>query len=207
MTQLLTTTQETCKIWVDGVGCYLVCFADVIEIGNAKPQEEQNNRISIVSDLASQQAAIHYRDESYWLQPIHNTTVDGTNVSGVTNLCHGQLLTLGDDVQVRYSLPSSLSHTAVLDLESPHRFANGVDGVILFRKTCLLGDGAQKHIRCRDWSTDVVLFTRGDYLFCKAMQGEISVDGESFGREVQVINKKHLAGIDWSMSIETARID
>ncbi|MDB4439690.1 hypothetical protein N9153_02070 [Planctomicrobium sp.] len=204
---MISTSQASCKIWVDGVGCYLVCFGDDVQIGNARPDVQKGSHIAIVSDLASQQAAINFRDESYWMQSIQQTSIDGVKVSGVTNLCHGQLLTMGEDVQLRFLIPSSLSQSAVLQLESPHRFANGVDGVILFRKTCLLGDGTQKHITCRDWSADVVLFTRGDYLFCKTMQGEISVDGETFGREIQVMSKKHLQGNDWSMSIETEEIN
>lgn len=203
MSNLLSTAQKSCKIWVDGVGCYLVCFGDVVQIGNARPDIQKSSHIAIVSDLASKHATIQYRDESYWCQPIQESSIDGIKASVVTNLCHGQELSLGEDVRLRFSIPSSLSQTAILRLESSHRFANGIDGVVLFRKTCLLGDGTQKHITCQDWSTDVVLFARGDYIFCKAMQGEISIDGESFGREVQVMSKKHLQGNDWSMSIET----
>ena len=61
---MISTSQASCKIWVDGVGCYLVCFGDDVQIGNARPDVQKGSHIAIVSDLASQQAAINFRDEN-----------------------------------------------------------------------------------------------------------------------------------------------
>lgn len=199
---LLPEKQTACKLWIDGVGCYLIHFGNELTIGNALVNSGSSLKLAIMADLHSQHATIHYRNETYRLRQHGQCVVNGQPVREEQILQNGNQIRLGSDVDVRLNLPSPLSQSASLCLESSHRFADGLDGAILFQQNCLLGPGTQKHIPCRDWASDIVIFTRKDILFCKAMQGEITVDGEQAGREVQLRDNAHLQGEDWSFRVE-----
>ncbi len=183
----------------------MLCLEKRITIGNPIPVADVT-KISVVADLRTEHATIEFDDSSYWLTenksvtPVEDETFDRRSLSHGTMLALG--LTLENEVQIRFEQPSSLSLTSTLQIESGHRFADGVDGVVLFRKTCLLGAGKQKHIQCRDWSEDVVFFERDSQLFCKSTKSPITLDGVPSDRIVKVHNGAHLAGEDWSMRIE-----
>lgn len=192
------------KLWVDGVGCYLLCLDKMLILGNANPANHIQNRVGIVADLTTEHVALDYEDGCDWITPRHETTLDGVQINIRTRLCHGAIIGLGESVQLRYSVASPLSNSATINLESGHRFTKGIDGIVLFRQTCLLGAGLQKHIHCRDWAHDVVLFSKNELLFCKTVVGEIVVDREPRGRVVQVASGQHLQGDDWSIRIEAS---
>ncbi len=197
----LTEPVSACKLWIDGVGCWWVCFEDRVTIGNPIPVSG-STKISVVADLGTKHATVNFEDASYWISGETNVSLDGGEVHAKQSMCHGTVLTLGSDVQLRFEQSSSLSLTSTLAIESGHRFADGVDGVVLFQKTCLLGTGKQKHICCGDWSEDVILFERDKQLFCKTAKGKITLDGIPHDRIVKVHDGARLEGGDWSMRVE-----
>ncbi len=208
----LTHPVPACQLWIDGVGCYLICFERRVSIGNSIPipttaTQPEQLKISIVSDLRTIQADIDFQKSHYWMEPFFHTAVDEQLITRRHRLCHGVRIDLGDsdwedDVQLRFTTPSPLSQTSILQIESGHRLTQGVDGVVLFQKTCLLGAGEQKHIRCDDWTEDIILFERENQLFCKTQSSEIQVDGQTCGQVVKVHDGAHLQGEDWSMRFE-----
>ncbi len=208
----LTHPVSACQLWIDGVGCYLIIFESDVAIGNSIPYstteaQPKRPRISITSDLTTVHADIEYQESHFWMTPYSRTDVDDERIMASHRLCHGARIQLGDSafedaVQLRFTTPSPLSQSSILQIESGHRHAQGVDGVVLFQKTCLLGAGEQKHIRCDDWAEDVILFERENQLFCKTQSIEINVDGQACGQVVKVHDGAHLQGDDWSMRFE-----
>jgi hypothetical protein len=90
-------------------------------------------------------------------------------------LNHGSTLSLGNNVQLKFRLPSPLSRTAQLELASAHGLARSVDGIVLMDETCLLGPTSENHIKCSSWTDSVLLYRRGDELWCRSRQ-EIAID-------------------------------
>ncbi|QDT32742.1 hypothetical protein Mal48_19890 [Thalassoglobus polymorphus] len=183
----------------------MLCLEDRITIGNPIPVAGAP-KISVVADLRTEHATIEFNDSSYWLTDDKSVAFEGDENSGRRSLSHGTMISVGqsleNEVQIRFEQPSSLSLTSTLQIESGHRFADGVDGVVLFRKTCLLGAGKQKHIQCGGWSEDVIFFERDSQLFCKSTESLITLDGVPSERIVKIHNGAHLAGEDWSMRVE-----
>lgn len=191
------------KLWIDGVGCYVLCCEETFTIGNAMPQGATSFKLGIVANLANEQIQIDHTDGSDWITPRHATHIDDTEVHERTCLRHGAQVRLGDDVRLRYTVPSSLSGSAVFSIESGHRFDGGVDGVILLRKICLLGGGTQQHIRCDDWKEQVIIFERESELYCKSTGGELIVDDVPVGQISKLSAGSHFQGEDWSMTFES----
>lgn len=193
---------SACQLWVDGVGCAMLFFENELNIGHANRSRIDSSGIGIVADLAAEHASIEYRDGGYWVRPRRETVVNGNSIEQQITLPRFAQLTLGRDVQMDFRIPSVLSQSAVLSLTSGHRFESGIDQVILFEQTCLLGQGDQVHISCAGWEANVVIFERQQNLYCKATAGEMWVDGTAVGSVFQVSDGAHFQGEDWSMRFE-----
>jgi hypothetical protein len=70
-------------------------------------------------------------------------------------------------VKLLFRQPTRLSLTATLQLLSSHRFANGVNGIILLEQACLLGAGESHHVQCPEWNDELVLFRQRGEFFCQ----------------------------------------
>ena len=53
-----------------------------------------------------------------------------------------------------------------------------VDAVVLMSESCILGPQSHSHVRCREWTADLVLFRRGDELMCRT-QSPVEIDGQT----------------------------
>lgn len=163
-------------MWIDAVGGYLVCPQASVTIGQAVP----GNRVEIPvqGDLSTFHATILRMGETYVLSPHAKTRIANRVVEGAVPLHDGDEILFNQRVQFRFRQPHPLSHTARLELLSPHRMQPAVDGVILLAESCVLGPNPSSHIVCRPWTSEVIVARTGDGLRCKA-PGEFWIDGKA----------------------------
>ena len=204
MSNSFSQFESALKLWIDGVGCWLVCWEDKISIGNQIPLDLRF-KIGITADLRTEHVLIKRRENSYEIQTNQALAVDGVPVDSMHHLCHGEIIELGEDVRIRFRVPSPLSSSAVISMESAHRIVGGVDGVVLMDQTCLMGSGRQCHISCPMWSDDVVLFRRGEQFSCKSVAGNIEKNGVAAGSVTEFVPGDHLTGNDWSFRAEEVK--
>lgn len=186
-------------LWVDAVGGYLVCQGPEVSLGQPVPGYYVD--VPILGDLSRLHAKIRRDGEGYLLEPIRQTRLNGRLLTQVTPLADGNLIELGSGVRLVFRRPHPLSTTARLDIASRHRTQPAVDGVILMGDTCVLGPGANSHVRCPDWTEEVVLAGRGEQLVCRA-PGRFTIDGTDVEQRGPLKPTSHVAGGDFSLSLE-----
>jgi len=160
---------EKLVIWIDRVGAFLLCLKDEITIGGPAADGALAD-VSLLANLSRRHATLARSGERYVLvahAPVH---VAGRAVHDRVDLSDGYELALGSNVRLKFRLPSVMSGTARLEFLSDHRPARAADGVILMDQTCLIGPGADNHIRCPGWPQAVLLFRREGRLWCKARE-------------------------------------
>jgi hypothetical protein len=188
-------------LWVDEVGGFLVCAADQMVLGQPAPAGEVD--IPIRGDLSRRHAVIHRDGEGYLIEPVRSVAVNGKPITRVTTLHDGNLVKLGDSVELRFRRPHPLSQTARLDYVSFHRTQPATDGIVLLADSCILGPSAACHIVCPRWSNEVVVYRQGDKLACRAPSG-LKIDGIEHKQRGALSDRSQVAGSDWSFSIEPA---
>jgi hypothetical protein len=188
-------------LWVDAVGGYLVSTADEVVIGQPAPGEEID--IPIRGDLSRRHAVIHRDGEGYLLEPVREVQINGRRQERTTSLHDGDLLTLGDSVQIRFRRPHPLSQTARLEFLSYHRTQPATDGVLLMAESCILGPKAASHIVCPDWPHDVVLYRQGQGIGCRSPKA-FRIDGVEQQGRGELGERSQVAGQDFSFSVEPA---
>jgi hypothetical protein len=188
-------------LWVDGVGGYLVCQGDTISLG--QPVQGSYVDVPVLADISRLHATIRRDGESYLIEPLRKTRVDGRVIEKPTLLVDGSEIELGDGVRLRFRVPNPLSRTARLDFVTRHRTLPTTDGVLLLAESCILGPSSAAHIVCRDWSREVVLFPQGDKLYCRAA-GRYLVDGAECEANAQITRSSQIVGEDFSLSLEKA---
>jgi hypothetical protein len=186
-------------LWVDGVGGYLVCQGDEVSLG--QPVQGSYVDVPILGDISRLHAKIRRDGESYLLEPCRETRVGGRAAEHVTLLNDGSEIELGDGVRMRFRLPNPLSRTARLDFISRHRTLPTTDGVLLMAESCILGPGSGSHIVCRDWPGEVVLFSQGGTLHCRAA-GRFHVDGVEVESRAPITRHSQIVGEEFSLSVE-----
>ena len=190
-------------LWVDGVGGYLVCLSDEIELGQADPHNAIH--IPLQADVSRRHARICRRGEGYVVEPQQRTAINGQLISETTLLTDGDELLLGEGgVQLRFRQPHALSASARIELVSRHRTRPAVDAIILMAESCVLGPNLQNHVVCRDWENDVVLYRRNNALYCRAMDS-IEIDGRLCDGRGPVSFQSRVSGDDFSMSLEEVK--
>ncbi|MEW4490008.1 hypothetical protein AB1L42_18135 [Thalassoglobus sp. JC818] len=214
--ELMQNVRPAVRLWIDGVGCWLISRSQHLTVGSMQPvrpvaldsgESQSSEHVGIFADLRSKHASFSREDGSFILEPRGNVRVGNIDQVSAVPLSNETTIQLGDEVLMKYCLPSPLSGSARLTLESGHRFASSLDGIILLEKTCLLGAGSQSHIVCKNWQRDIVIFERGSSLFCKVSARESSVaDSSGGGRETPQVVECHpgeiLSGEDWSFHVE-----
>ncbi len=186
-------------LWVDGVGGYLVCRGETITLGQPVPGSYVD--VPVLGDISRLHATIRRDGESYLINPMRRTQVGGQTIDRTTLLSDRSDIELGDGVRLRMRLPNPLSRTARLDFISRHRTQPTTDGVLLMAESCILGPASTAHIVCRDWSQQVVLFSQGETLFCRAA-GKFQVDGVEVEGTAPITLGSQIEGEDFSFSLE-----
>ncbi len=141
------------------------------------------------------------RGDGYVIEPVQATRVNGQIVHDTTLLTDGDEIEFGDAVRLRFRQPHALSASARLDFLSRHRTLPSADGVLLMAESCVMGPKWQNHVVCTDWQGDVVLYRRDDELYCRAMDS-IEIDGQLCDGRGRISPNSHVAGSDFSMSLE-----
>jgi hypothetical protein len=162
--------------WIDAVGGFLICLGDEIVLGQPSPDGAVD--VPILGDVSRRHAIIRRDREAYVLSPLHRTIVDDAPITEPTVLRDKSIIKLGDAVQLRFRKPHALSATAVLEIVSHHRTEPAVDGIVLMSESCILGPNAHSHVQCLDWTSDLVLFRRGEELMCRT-HSPIEIDGQT----------------------------
>ena len=169
------------KLWVDGVGGYLVCLGATVTFGGPGGSAD----VSLMAGLPRKQATFVRSGESYLLDAHGPTRVSGRSVEGLTHLANNYSVEFGDQLTLRFRQPTVVSATAVLEPtdgafllapESGRMTTQSLDGVVLMDGALLLGPGWDKHIVCDDWEETLLLFRRGGELLCKS-PAPLHVDG------------------------------
>ena len=170
-------------LWIDGVGCWLVCTKDRLTIGgpSTTSSSEGSADLKLLADLSRVHAAIERSGESYWLSATSGASVDGTSVTDRALLRDQSQIALGTGgaVQFRFRQPNPLSLSGRVEFVSGHRPARRIDGIILMEQTCLIGPTDDCHIVCPDWEQTVILFRRDCKLWCKAARNEVAPSGDA----------------------------
>jgi hypothetical protein len=182
-------------LWIDGVGCWLVCTKDRLTIGgpSATSSRDDGADLKLLADLSRVHAAIERSGESYWLSGASAASVDGASVTERAVLRDQSQIALGPAgaVQLRFRQPNPLSLSARIEFVSGHRPVRRVDGIVMMEQSCLIGPGDDCHIVCPDWEQTVILFRRDGKLWCKAARDQ---SAQSAAAQQLFVNGCEVAG-------------
>ncbi|MFG0334767.1 MAG: hypothetical protein ACF8TS_15540 [Maioricimonas sp. JB049] len=162
------------RLWVDGVGTWMVLTGQEFVIGAAGPGRDDQD-VSLMAGISRKHLTVIRSGESWLIDAVGRTSLDGRAVDGMASLREGSRIELHPGVQLQFQQPNPLSGTAVLGFLSGHRPPQRVDGIVLVEQVCLLGPADDHHIRCPFASSWAALFQRGSTLWCKSRKG-VSVD-------------------------------
>lgn len=166
---------EQFVLWIDQVGAYLVLTTDEVTIGGP-PAEGPSSKIAMLANLSRKHATFVRGEERYLLKAHAPVCVGGRPVHESADLADGCEITLGQSVRLRFRQPNVMSGSARVEFLSDHRPARPVDGIVFMHETCLLGPGAENHIRCPHWTQPVLLFKHQGEIRCKARE-DLFIDG------------------------------
>ncbi len=184
-------------LWIDGVGGYAMCDQSTTTLGGAASSNAADLRVS--SDLPSRSAVFHRQGQDLLVEPLHQVSLNGKEISTTCLLSHGDLIRLGSSVELVFQQPTQLSGTALLTLKSRHRWHGSIDGALLLGHSCLLGPSPKAHVRCPNWEKDIVLFRNRDQWMVRC--DEYSSEGsERSGATRPVELGKRIQGPDFSMT-------
>lgn len=186
-------------LWIDAVGGYLVCRGTSVTLGAPSGHGEVD--VPILGDVSRRHARIRRDEEGYVIEAAGSVSINGRPVASAAALVDGDQIDLGGGVRLAFTRPHALSGSARLDFVSRHRTQPPADAVLLMADSLVLGPGPTTHVRCPDWSADVVLFGAGDALACRAV-GEFQIDGEPCTSRGQLHGQAHVTGEDFSFSLE-----
>ena len=193
---------EKFVLWIDRVGAFLLCLQSEVTVGGPAA-EGRGADVSLLANLSRRHATFVRSGERYLLvahAPVH---VAGRVVHDRVDLSDGYDVALGANVRLKFRLPSVMSGTARLEFVSDHRPARAADGVILMDETCLVGPGAENHIRCPAWPHAVLLFKREGRLWCKSRE-ELFVGGRHAPEGALLEPGAVVTGTDIRFRIEAA---
>jgi hypothetical protein len=191
---------DTLMLWVDSVGGYWVCLADVVTLGQPGPGPAVD--VPILADISARHAKIRRDGEGYLLESLRNSQVDGRPVPQVAWLQHGSRIELGNSVRLTFRRPHALSGTARLDYLSSHRTLPTSDAVLLMADSLVLGPKPHSHVVCRNWTSEVILYRHDDALFCRSAGG-LSIDGVAYKDRGPLERHSRVEGDGFSFSLES----
>lgn len=193
-------------IWIDGVGGYLVCTDPINFIGQAV--EGSTVSIPLQADVRQRHARIETIAGQHLVQPLGPVAIAGREVPVDESVAikSGQLILLGDRVELAYRQDHPLSKSARLDFVSRHRTLPWSDGVILAGQSIVLGPNPNNHVFCPGWKADLILFRRNDQWFAKSKIG-FCVDEQAMASEAEIRFDSRLYGDSFSLKLEPVFLD
>lgn len=185
-------------LWIDGVGGYLVCFANRITMGQACPENEVD--VPLFADISRWHATLTRDAEGYLLEAVRSVQVNG-EPRDKTWLRSGDRFTLGANCQFLFSQPAAISASARLTCQSGHRLPVAVEGVLLMADTLLLGPGTQAHVPMQDLKEPVVLYRHPRGLGVRH-KGNLVVDGQACTERAELTATSSVSGDDFRLAFE-----
>ena len=153
-----------------------------------------------MGDLSRNHATIARDGDSYVLRAQQTTYVNNRKVESAP-LKDGDVIRLGQTMELEFRLPSPVSSSARLTVVSRHRLPLAVDGVILMAETCIVGGTPQSHIEAPSLSDPVILYRQGNALWCRAAGG-FEVDGKTCAGRTALTLQSSVLGDGFSFSLE-----
>jgi hypothetical protein len=190
---------ERFMLWIDAVGGYWVCLGDEIILG--QPDRQASADVPILGDLSSRHACIRRDGEGYLVEALREVRIDDRPVQSVGWLRDGNRIQLGPSVRLMFRRPHPLSATARLDFVSRHRTQPSADAALLMADTCILGPKRQAHVLCPNWTREVILYRRGQGLYCRAA-GAFEIDGTACNGSGPITKNSHVEGNGFSFNLE-----
>ncbi len=185
-------------LWVDSVGGFWVAQGDEVVIG--QPGDPGQVDLPILADISARHAAIRRDGEAYVLDALRDVRVAGRKVTESQCLSDRSSIELGDSVKLNFHRPHPLSTSARLEFVSRHRTIPAADGILLLAETLVLGPKANSHVVCRKWSHEVIVFRKGDKLYCRAV-GPFEIDGKAMRGQGEMQLGSRIRGDDFSFSL------
>jgi hypothetical protein len=190
---------ERFMLWIDAVGGYWVCLGDKVTLG--QPNAQGTADVPILGDLSSRHACILRDGEGYLIEAWREVRINGRLVQDIGWLGDGARLQLGGAVRLLFRRPHPLCATARLDFVSRHRTQPLTDSVLLLADACVLGPRPHSHVVCRDWTHEVILYRRGQELYCRS-DGPFEIDGVACRGERQITKNSRIEGDGFSFNLE-----
>lgn len=163
-------------LWIDGVGVWQLLMGTRFVIGAPSTKLPEAD-LAIQANVRKQHAVIRASSEDWILEPLADCLVGNQPVDRETILQSGDQLRLNETVELGFRIPSPLSHSAVIDLESGHQPLQRVDGVLLLTDHCIVGPRRDQHVYCPTWPHSFVLFRREEKLLCRS-SGDFQCNGK-----------------------------
>jgi len=186
-------------LWVDAVGGFWVCMADVVSLG--QPVRSGTADIPILADISSRHARIRRDGEGYVIEAVREVRVDGKPVREMGWLGNGSKIELGEGVRLVFRRPHALSATARIDFASHHRTQPSSDAVLLMADCCILGPKRHCHVVCRKWTREVILCRHEDELYCRT-PGLFEIDGTACRDGGRITTSSRVEGEGFSFNLE-----
>ncbi len=197
------TALSSATLWIDGVGAFRMLLADEVvvgRIGDSAVSVADEPEIALMGNLSRMHLTIRRSGEEYVVTPFAKTMLNGRLIAGPTVLSSPSDLLLNDVVRLKFEMCSALSASARVDVLSNHRGKQAVNGFVLMAETCLLGPGAQTHVRCPLWPSQLVLVRRDDGL---AVNGKgLTINGESRAGWTQLERGQTIVGDGLRLRLE-----
>ncbi|QDT52655.1 hypothetical protein Pan44_06670 [Caulifigura coniformis] len=184
----------SCRLWIDGAGSFLLLTEDAITIGSPSTSRDRPD-VAIMAAISRRQVQIVRSEEGFLLLPAGDQPQPSRLVRS------SEAFDIGGAVQMRLRVPNALSQSAVLEVVSAHRIEPRCDGVILLDQVCVLGAGADAHVRNPEWSTPLLLFRRDNSLWCKAIP-DLQRNGTPVSGEAKLENGDVLTTEDLRLRVE-----
>lgn len=162
------------RLWVDGVGGYLVCLSPRVTFGQATSEGPVD--VPLFADVSRLHAELTRDAEGYVLESGREVQVNGRPVKRTALAC-GDRITLGSTCQFVFRKPVPISPTARLELVSGHRLPMAVDGVLLMAESLILGREGRVHVAMPDEVPGTVVLYRSKDGLGVRFDGPFTVDG------------------------------
>ncbi len=203
MTGTRTIQSEILRLWIDGVGAYLMSLKPTFAIGGPTENESAPDWM-IWSTLLQKHLDITHTSEGFAIAPLGPLQIAGREVTSPVALRHRTTMALGSSVRIEFTQPHPLSLTAVLKLVSPHRSVQTADAVVLLHDTCLIGPRKAHHITCGEGSPEIRLTPIDGGIRCQA-DADFSVNDIPSGRESILDETAIVAGEGFRFRLEHVR--
>lgn len=193
------TSNGRLRLWIDGVGGYLICPQNRVTIGRGGPHSQAD--IALAAELSRQHAAIERRKDAYFLIAEHETLLNNKPVADEALLNDGDEITLGRSVRCEFERPHPWSMSARVNWLTRHRPQMAPDGVLLLADSIVLGRSSQSHVIVPHLPDEMILFVQGDQLMLRS-KTSFNVDGRRCEGRVAVPFGSQITSDAISMMIE-----